>query len=212
MQTVQRYKRGQIWWLLDSNPDYKSYEQSGSRPVIIISNDTANRFSKILTVIPCTTAEKKDLPVHVKLEINGPSTALVEQIKTIDNSKLGAYIGTCDDVLINQLNEAIKIALGLVKLDYTSKIKEDKLDETVETVGLIKENGKLTPYGKVEPCQENPFSTKGRKPVPLEDKIRFINDYENHDIEFMLKKYNCKSKVNIQKRVYLYRKAIKEAS
>ena len=40
--------------------------------------------------------------------------------------------------------------------------------------------------------------------------VRFINDYENHDIEFMLKKYELKDKRALQQKAYVFRKQIKE--
>lgn len=61
---VLKYLRGQIWW---ANLDYlESITQRGKRPVIIISNNLANRFSGNVTVIPLTTQIKRlDIRTHL---------------------------------------------------------------------------------------------------------------------------------------------------
>ena len=50
--------------------------QGGLRPVVIISNDTNNKFSNIVQIVPLTSQLKKcDLPVHVYIsEIKGVLT------------------------------------------------------------------------------------------------------------------------------------------
>lgn len=71
-----------------------SHIQSGCRPVLVISNDMANKFSPVVTVVPLTTRlGKKCLPTHVTLltsGLRGVSLALCEQILTIDKARLGA--------------------------------------------------------------------------------------------------------------------------
>ena len=57
-------KRGQLVWI-----DFKERDgscQSGKRPAVIMQNDVGNRFSMI-TVIPITSKNKRDLPVNIKL-------------------------------------------------------------------------------------------------------------------------------------------------
>ena len=90
---VDKFKRGQIWWLQE-NKIYDGNVQSGNRPVIIISNDANNRHSNNLTVVPCTSQDKKDLPTHFTFTINEESIALAECIRTINKEKIGTYIGT----------------------------------------------------------------------------------------------------------------------
>ena len=197
---IQRYKRGQIWWLKDEVKDYSNHTQAGTRPAIIISNDAANRFSYNLTVVPCTTAEKKDLPTHIKLEINGPSIALVENIITVSNTNLGNYIGTCDDKIMEKVDEAIKIALGLKQINPVNievKIENNKLNGN--SIGEI--------LGETKKVATNPIIKKsGRKPaLTLKDKQRILNDYKNHDVDYMLKKYGYKNKKCLQQKIYLIR-------
>ena len=65
--------------------------QSGIRPVLIISNNKANEFSPVITIIPITSRlGKKKLPTHVYMTqcgLSRPSIALAEQITSINISK-----------------------------------------------------------------------------------------------------------------------------
>ena len=48
----------------------KSSVQSGLRPCIVVSNNKANRESKTLSVVPCTSKIcKLNVPTHVYLEV-----------------------------------------------------------------------------------------------------------------------------------------------
>ena len=78
-----------------------SHIQSGSRPVLVISNDVANKFSPVVTVVPLTTRlGKKCLPTHVTLLTSGLRTvslALCEQLTALDKSRMTHYIGYVTD-------------------------------------------------------------------------------------------------------------------
>lgn len=89
--------------------------QSEGRPVVIISNNSANKFSSAVTVMPLTTAVKKDLPTHVKiLMLDGKtiSTALAEQIRTVSADSLVDYVGTLEETKMTEIEGAILKALG----------------------------------------------------------------------------------------------------
>lgn len=188
---VDKFKRGQIWWLQE-NKIYDGNVQSGTRPVIIISNDANNRHSNNLTVVPCTSQDKKDLPTHFTFTINEESIALAECIKTINKEKIGTYIGTYDDEIMKAIDNIVKIALGLnainsepVKLNKPIICNEHSTDKLVNN---LKEN-------------------RGRKPKYTSDEmIKFIKDYEHYDMNFMLKKYGEKSAKAVTNKVYRFRK------
>ena len=79
---------GDIYYADLSQIPYGLHIQSGKRPVIVISNDACNYFSKAITIVPLTSQLKKlNMPTHVMIEGNGlelPSMAFCEQIMTID--------------------------------------------------------------------------------------------------------------------------------
>lgn len=100
-------KYGDIWMAhLGSRP---GSVLCGDHPIIIVTNRRANLHSPVATVIPLTSAEKKPLPCHVTLEGHGlsrRSTALVEQITTLDRQQLYRRLGTLENTRELQLIEA----------------------------------------------------------------------------------------------------------
>lgn len=62
--------------------------QSGTRPVIIVSNNLANKHSPVVTVIPLTSQlSKKKLPTHTIVDecgLDKKSIVLAEQIMSIN--------------------------------------------------------------------------------------------------------------------------------
>lgn len=85
----------EIWLAaLPSLPD--SHVQKGYRPVLVVSNDVANRVSPVVTVIPLTSRNKKPLPTHVYLRGQGlqyDSIVLCESIMSLDKARLATRIG-----------------------------------------------------------------------------------------------------------------------
>ncbi len=96
-------------------------EQGGLRPVVIIQNDTGNKYSPTLIVIPMTSQKKRYVPTHVDVGTEGgltkSSTVLCEQIKTIDKSRLIKHIGTFTSNTMQRINQALCISMGLSVLD-----------------------------------------------------------------------------------------------
>lgn len=111
-------KRGEIYLDTDFGTGWGS-EQAGRRPCIIISNDLCNKYSPAITVIPITKQTKNDLPTHFDMpkkqfKLPDDSIALVEQIRTIDKSRLGVRhnVKLSYDQLL-EVSEMMKIQLGI---------------------------------------------------------------------------------------------------
>lgn len=103
-------RRGDIWFI-----DYEKSngsEQHGTRPAVIVSNDTGNYYSPIVEVVWLTTADKKMLPTHVRL---GNSLALCEQIHTVDKSRLLSLQRICTEKEMKHINRALMISLGIIE-------------------------------------------------------------------------------------------------
>ena len=87
--------RGEIYYA-DLSPSYGS-EQGGLRPVLIIQNDVGNRHAPTTIIAPLTSRlTKKPLPTHVEFTttyLKDTSVALLEQIRTIDKSRLKQRMG-----------------------------------------------------------------------------------------------------------------------
>jgi len=93
-------------------------EQSGMRPVVVLQNDIGNKYSPTIIVSPLTTKNKKMfLPTHVdfgkRFGLKEESIALLEQIRTIDRSRIIRYIGKADRKIMRQVDAAIAVSFGL---------------------------------------------------------------------------------------------------
>lgn len=96
----------------DLSKNVMKSEQGGKRPVIVIQNDTGNKYSPTIIVIPLTSEIKKvNMPTHCILHkslhngLSVNSMALAEQIRVIDKSRLLDKIGYLDNV--NEQNSVI---------------------------------------------------------------------------------------------------------
>ena len=112
---MKEIKRNEIYYA-DLNP-VKGSEQGGIRPVLVIQNDTGTKHSPTTIVAAITSKEEKaKLPTHVEVGSCGverKSLALLEQIRTIDKSRLIKYVGELNGATVKDINEAISISLGL---------------------------------------------------------------------------------------------------
>ena len=111
-------KRGDMFYA-DLSPVVGS-EQGGVRPVLIIQNDTGNKYSPTVIAAAITSQTgKAKLPTHIEIGLeNGglksDSVILAEQIRTIDKSRLKEKIGHIDNIqIMERVNDAIGISFGL---------------------------------------------------------------------------------------------------
>ena len=110
-------ERGDIYYA-DLNPVTGS-EQGGTRPVLIIQNDTGNRFSPTVIVAAITSnLGKARLPTHIVIEegaLSEKSVVLLEQIRTIDKTRLIKKMGRLSDTDMLRIDEAISVSMGFDK-------------------------------------------------------------------------------------------------
>lgn len=112
----KRIRRGDIYYA-DLDPVTGS-EQGEFRPVLIVQNNTGNKYSPTVIVTPITSNLRKNpLPTHVVLSINcgleKNSLVLAEQIRAIDRSRLGDYIGYAGKSAMSQVDRALLVSIGL---------------------------------------------------------------------------------------------------
>lgn len=113
-------RRGQVWWWKCPESSRPHIEQ-GTRPVVIVSNDTCNSRSPVVSVVPMTTSVKKPYPQQVPVIFSrSVSIALADQITSIPVSELRTFICTLADFQMEQIDNAIAVQLGLV-LDHSAK-------------------------------------------------------------------------------------------
>lgn len=108
--------RGDIYYA-DLSP-VVGCEQGGVRPVLIIQNNVGNRYSPTVIVAAITSRmDKHPLPTHVaistKYGLQKNSMILLEQVRTIDKSRLKEYIGHLDSRDMRAVNISLKISLDV---------------------------------------------------------------------------------------------------
>jgi len=92
-----------IYWA-DLNPTV-GREQSGHRPVLIISNDIENQMD-IITIIPITSRKKgrKIYPNELLLHVNSKEAILLcHQVRTISKKRLDKKLLSLDERLKNRV-------------------------------------------------------------------------------------------------------------
>lgn len=117
---MYKIRRGDIFYA-DLNPVIGSEQGGKIRPVVVIQNNLGNKYSPTVIVAAITNREKAKLPTHVRINevdfLRKDSLILMEQIRTIDKSRLKEYIGRIDDKstcgVLDQVNTALAISVGL---------------------------------------------------------------------------------------------------
>ena len=110
-------KRGELYYA-DLSPVVGS-EQGGMRPVLIIQNDTGNRHSPTVIAAAITSQTgKAKLPTHIRLSgqstgLNRDSIILLEQIRTLDKSRLRQRMGRLDEQTMSAVDNALAVSMGL---------------------------------------------------------------------------------------------------
>jgi transcriptional modulator of mazE/toxin, mazF len=119
---VREIRRTEIYYA-DLNP-VKGSEQGGLRPVLILQNDIGNRHSPTTIVAAITSRRSKaKMPTHVKIFAEGlpqDSIVLLEQIRTIDKTRLTEYVCRVNRKTMGKINRAIKVSLTA----YGIRLKE----------------------------------------------------------------------------------------
>lgn len=126
--SIMQVKRGEVYF---ANLDgVVGSEQGGVRPVLIIQNDIGNKFSPTVIAATITSQSgKKKLPTHINIEsgdggVNRDSVILLEQVRTIDKSRLKSKIGNLSLASMSKVNVAFCVSVGLNVDALQSILKE----------------------------------------------------------------------------------------
>ena len=110
-------KRGDLFYA-DLSPVVGS-EQGGIRPVLVVQNDVGNKYSPTIIAAAVTSQiNKAKMPTHIEIsaETYGlvkDSVILMEQIRTIDKTRLKEKIGHADEELMERVNKALSVSFAL---------------------------------------------------------------------------------------------------
>ena len=109
--------RGDIYYA-DLTPATGS-EQGGNRPVLVVQNNVGNHHSPTVIAAAITGYVKgKHQPTHVRLKgaacgLFRDSTVLLEQLRTLDKSRLGEYMGSIGKDKMREVDAALSVSVGL---------------------------------------------------------------------------------------------------
>jgi mRNA interferase MazF len=108
--------RGEIW-LADLRPT-RGREQTGRRPVLVLSVDFFNAGPADLIVVLPLTSTQRDIPLHVKIGkgdggIRKESVILCEAIRSISKDRLISRWGTLSREAVAEVEDRLRILLGL---------------------------------------------------------------------------------------------------
>ena len=115
-KVLSQIKRGELYYA-DLSPVVGS-EQGGVRPVLIVQNDIGNKYSPTVIVAAVTSKiNKAKLPTHIEIQastygLERDSVILLEQIRTLDKSRLQNKIGDLSYSMMKTVDKALLISLG----------------------------------------------------------------------------------------------------
>ncbi len=110
-------QRGELYWV-NLDPVIGS-EIAKTRPALIISNDIGNQYADRVIVAPISSSSlRKIYPFEVLLSpgesgLSKESKILLDQIRTLDKSRLGQQIGVLSAERMEAVNRAIRISLAV---------------------------------------------------------------------------------------------------
>jgi len=109
-------KRGEVY-LANLDPTIGT-EIKKTRPVLIIQNDTYNKYDSTTIVAPITSTVKNLGPSKVLVTppqggLNMESVVLLKQIRAIDKRRLVKKLGMVEEETLQSVDKAVMICLGL---------------------------------------------------------------------------------------------------
>lgn len=105
-------KRGDIYWV--SFDPSQGTEIQKTRPAIVISNNMFNKNLNRVIVAPITSNVKNVFDFDCAIIVQGkPGKIMLDQLRSIDKSRLKNKIDSADPKTLDKLEEALKITLDL---------------------------------------------------------------------------------------------------
>ncbi len=110
-------RRGEIYYL-DFGPA-KGSDMRGVHPALIIQNDVGNRVSR-LTIVAAITSNLKAARLPVCVQVSPADSGLPREsvvnlghVYTVDKSRLRQLIGRLPVGLVEQIDKALRVSVGL---------------------------------------------------------------------------------------------------
>lgn len=192
-----RYARGMVYWA-----DLPSYEQNpnvqaGRRPVIIISNNISNLYSKLVTVVPCTTnTDKPEQPTHtiINLDRDEDSLVLCEMILTVNKNLLSGFMGMLDEVTMKKIDSCIAIQLDLQLSNIIKPVIQPEIKKEQPTL------------------EQKRKKNAGKRVNSLQEMSEFLHYVEQNGVEKTMAEYGIPTATAVQQRIGYYKRKIKRGA
>lgn len=114
MRTI---RRGEVW-LADLNPT-RGREQTGQRPVLVVSANLFNQSGAGLVIVVPFTTRKRGIPTHIEVSppdggLREPSFAMCEQVRTIAMDRLAPHpFGSVSPPVLQLVEDRLRLLLDL---------------------------------------------------------------------------------------------------
>lgn len=109
-------RRGEVWYAyLDP---IVGREQSGRRPVLVISDDLLNSGPSELVIVLPVTSRIRGIPSHIEVNdgeggLDRPSAIMCEAVRSISRQRLRTRLGVIEKSVLTAVERALVILLGL---------------------------------------------------------------------------------------------------
>ena len=105
-------RRGEVWWVA-LDPAVGT-EIRKTRPAVVVSNDSCNRYGARIVVLPITSHVESLYPGEARIEVAGkPARALGDQIRSLDRSRLRTRVGSLSEDDMRAVDDAVRITLDI---------------------------------------------------------------------------------------------------
>lgn len=146
---VRSIRRGDVYYAdFGSVEDAVGHELAKKRPVLIIQNNLGNKKSTTTICLCLSTKCKYGLPYHVHFNdlniVSRESDICAEQIKTIDQCRLEQYLGNVGSAVMEQVDKALVISLGIKGVDLSDIVsvqEPEVVEEPQETLSIFQYMG-----------------------------------------------------------------------
>ena len=106
-------RRGDVYWVRENHPIGQEVQKT--RPAVIVSRDSANMHLERVVLIPLSSQTERIHAGEVAVDIdNKPAKALIHQITTVSNLRLGKKIGALSETDLDKISHGITIHLDLL--------------------------------------------------------------------------------------------------
>jgi len=104
-------------WLADLNPT-RGREQSGRRPVAVLSVDDFNRGPAELVIVAPITSRLRGIPSHIQVAppeggLRQPSVVLCDAVRSVSRHRLLEAWGSLRPPTIAAIEDCLRILMGL---------------------------------------------------------------------------------------------------